>query len=565
MPPKKQEEQPSVNLESPPKTRSGSVFFGKEVVKKTRKLSKSDSSTAETSATESHKETHTGEGTGVEGSTGQSSSKSDLPNQHQPTRVPATLVHQQQTHIGVGPLVERSSSPTSEDGEEDDSTPTSSPLRETDPEDLDQTVVEPETMGLTDDEVKRLVADEVAKALASVQAERQAEMKTLQALVKAIEDNTKAMLGQKAGSSKEIADALKNVKLATVSTTIKPPKWEPKKKSVTAYLKEMENYFKALNIEPDGYLGHLETILPDDTKVWYNHEVASFADWDDFKKKFTDRFENWRDQESRRKLLDNRRQQLVEPTERFIYDVFELSKFCFPSDEVKRHVYRAQSALYPCLALAIGPHYYEKLDDLIEACKEATTRLEQQDRIKKRQFTVPPMSATDRKDPPATSKANAQNNKQGSQSNDTQQQNGNQRGSYGGRGRGRRGNWRGRSGSSDTNGSGQDSDRKPNDQAQNLRGNSSRGRGRGGRGRGQSYRGGQSQAPIVTPNNIVQCMKCRGYNHSIEQCPSARGVAMAFFEDGTPFPVIVDDESQETLNCQGAEAYPATSASQSSA
>src|SRR6202012_247729 len=104
-------------------------------------------------------------------------------------------------------------------------------------------------------------------------------------------------------SSQDIATALKNLRVSTVSANIKPPTWDLKKKSVATYLKEMKNYFDSINIIESEYLGHLKTILPEELKIWFEHDLPNIDSWETFKTKFTNRFEDWHDQEERKKLL----------------------------------------------------------------------------------------------------------------------------------------------------------------------------------------------------------------------------------------------------------------------
>jgi len=68
-------------------------------------------------------------------------------------------------------------------------------------------------------------------------------------------------------------------------------------------------------------------------------------------------------------------------------------------------------------------------------------------------------------------------------------------------------------------------------------------RGQPGRGRMTSYKAGQKLGRVTTKSNLEKCLKCHGYNHSIEDCPRPRGISMMILEDGTE--IAVEDYGEE--------------------
>jgi len=96
--------------------------------------------------------------------------------------------------------------------------------------------------------------------------------------------------------------------------------------------------------------------------------------------------------------LQTRKQKKFEPTENFIYDTIELSKYCYEGgDDESAHVIRTKSKLLPELQLATGTTSYPTVLQLIEACEAATRTLEIRDETLGTAFSIPPMRQGDRK------------------------------------------------------------------------------------------------------------------------------------------------------------------------
>jgi len=335
-----------------------------------------------------------------------------------------------------------------------------------------------------------------------------------------------------------MAEALKKVKVTAVTSHIDVPKFDVKIMSVEAYLSQVETYFRGKGYDEEQYLAHIKPILSEDAKVWYNHECTEMEEWDDFKRAFKERYDGWLERERRHRQLQLRKQNENEPTEKFIYDMIDLSRNCYPEDSEQEHVRRAQMALNPHLAALIGMKLHKKATMLIRACELATGTIEAQNKLTRVPTQIPPMRSSDRK-------VNSQKNADNQESNGNNQHNptttvnrGGYRGTYRGRGQGR-GRFNSRGGYNAATGS------QRVDMTQNAEGpqqGSLRGRGGNSRGRLSSYKQQQRTGRLAEKD---KCLKCHGYGHRSEECPNKRGISMAVLEDGTEVYLKHDEEDDD--------------------
>ena len=198
-------------------------------------------------------------------------------------------------------------------------------------------------------------------------------------------------LENKADPLHALTQAIKNIQISAISTYIKVPKFDPNRKTAEPYLVEIERYFQSLQHDPSNYLGLVGQILKPNYKTWFDHVSHSMKSWDDFKSEFKARFDGPHEQSERLRELVNRQQQLHESTERYIYEMAELSKYCYPNDNEDQHVRRVRDGLHPKLNLGLGATIYRTTAELIYACKEVTANICAQGKIDNESGTVPPM------------------------------------------------------------------------------------------------------------------------------------------------------------------------------
>ncbi|CAL8133327.1 unnamed protein product [Orchesella dallaii] len=418
--------------------------------------------------------------------------------------------------------------------------------------------------------VQRIINEELRTQFLYMRDEREKDRKQMQDMMAIITQQNELLKAKEANAATAIAEAFKGLTLTTMTCNIDPPKFDIRKMTPEAFLVAAENHFASMTYDKTKYLTHVKSLLPEDVKSWYNHELPTFKTWAGFKTAFGSKYDGWYDKEKRRKELEKKQQQLNQPTEKFVYEVMDLSKQCFPDDDAEDHVKRAQGALHPTLRVGIGPSFFSSAKKLIQACDLATSSIEAQDMMWKRDFTVPPMKASDRKGFTEKPKVNEPKRKDESNPNGSQeftsgrgQFRGQSRGNFRGGNRGNnRGNYnfqRGGLGRFNSRGgynAATNSQRSPEGDA-NRSPQSGRGRGgpRGasGRGRMTGYKYNQKLGRVNTSSKLEKCLRCLGYNHSIENCQSPSGMALAYLEDGSVVQIEYpeDSKAEETAGSSG--------------
>ncbi|CAL8100346.1 unnamed protein product [Orchesella dallaii] len=423
--------------------------------------------------------------------------------------------------------------------------------------------------------IQKAIHEEMKSHFLYLRGEREKDRQQLKDMMDIIIQQNEIIKSKDANTAAAMADAFKGLTLTTMTCNIDPPKFDIKKMTPEAFLAAAENHFASMAYDKTKYLTHVKSLLPEDVKSWYNHELPTFKTWTGFKVSFGMKYDGWNDKEKRRKELERKQQQLNQPTEKFIYEVMDLSKQCFPGDTVEDHLKRAQGALHPTLRVGVGPHFFDTAIKLIQACDLATSSIEAQDMMWKREFSVPPMKASDRKgftDKPKTNEQKQSNESKPTSGHEIRggrgQFRGQSRGDFrgGNRGNGRggynfqrggRGRFHSRGGYNAATNSQRDTTNNGTPATAPSRGRGGP-RGASGRGRMTGYKYNQKMGRVNTASQLEKCLRCLGYNHSIENCPSPSGLALAYLEDGSVVQIELpeDFEANETVGSDGVPKKP---------
>ena len=271
------------------------------------------------------------------------------------------------------------------------------------------------------------------------------------------------------------------------------------------------------------------------------HMQSKIKSWFQFKTEFIARYDGWYQSSRRLSELKSRQQTLNHSTERFIYDMVQLSKSCFPHEtEEAYHVKHAQAALHPRLRVALGATLHDSVLDLIQACEITTANLLATDELANIKNQVPPMYEHEKR---------KQNNEQKSseQKNDNQQtaraSKSDSQLHQGNRGRGR-GQYRGRG---TFRGSHSRSNSQTRSQQQDNSSSSSKPPYRGGyRGRPDNRNSSQPSAHHSKnpPTKQEVCAKCGGKGHNAKSCSSKFGYTTCVWSDGKWVPQEFVDDNQ---------------------
>jgi len=190
---------------------------------------------------------------------------------------------------------------------------------------------------------------------------------------------------------KVLADAMKQVTINSVQTTVPVPKYNAKKSTPPAFLLEIESYFELQHHPKSEYIKLVKTVLPNDAKAWWEHAKANITDWDGFKTEFLKRFDSDQDRRDRMSYAQSRVQTTDEVTEIFIYEMVRLCEQCFPTEGIQGAVARAQQALNFRIRNAIGPNAYKTPEELLNACRLVYKGLEDEDKANKLKNNLPPL------------------------------------------------------------------------------------------------------------------------------------------------------------------------------
>jgi len=346
--------------------------------------------------------------------------------------------------------------------------------------------------------------------------------------------------------------ALQGIKLTTVSSKIPVPKFESNKDTPTAFLTDVERYFRAQNHPPEQWLYLVKTILPIDAKAWWDHRKQNVLTWNAFRQEFINRYDSWIDINERKRMLYTR-QQKKEPIEQFIYEMVDIAKRLLPDEHLRDSVQRAKQALNHRIRGALGPGLFQTPEELFQACRTIHKDLEQADSRQKFPNYLPPLYQTQETtakkgdNAEASSSKSSYNggksktyynkektdaNEKSPESSTSSSYTGSTRGGYSNGGRGRSG-YKGKyRGSYQGNGNGFKSSRNDSTGQRESQGNNST----------------TSKGNIPQSNVDVRCLKCRGFGHNAKQCPNKSGVAYVCQEEDMSDNTQNEDSSQKKEN-----------------
>ena len=382
-------------------------------------------------------------------------------------------------------------------------------------------------MSYTKEEVDQLIQNAVQRAVEDTL--RTADQRIATAVARAQEEIAAeyelkgAGVGFSAAQAKLLAEAMKELRVTSISSEIKIPVFNSKKTTAEAYMTEVERYFTALGHQPPQYLYLVKSILSNESKPWAEHVLRIVKTWDEFKVEFIKRFDSWIDANERIKALQSREQKIYEATEFFIYEMVRLAKLVSPNETEEESVQRAKLALYPRLRTALGPTTFQTPDALFQAVRLVHGNLEAEDRLNNVKSKIPPLMKEnhDNKNRQEEEGKN-KNPESGSNSNS---KDGN---SYGNSCSTSRGGsrWRGRGNyysRGNYNNNGQQNSKPESTSTGNGRNMQS-----GPSASSEAAISGNSQSKgNWTENaNKIKCYKCSGMGHVAKSCPSQTGVAL---------------------------------------
>ncbi|CAL8101484.1 unnamed protein product [Orchesella dallaii] len=425
------------------------------------------------------------------------------------------------------------------------------------------------------DEVTALINQRVAEAIQANNVEHEATQREKDTELDRLRIDNDVLLQklQNPSPNRALTSALSGLGIVAANAiTAEKPKFKEGRTPPEEFLRDVEGFLTSHGYKEEHFITLVKTLLPEDLRRWYDYVVPLCKDWPAFRAQFKSRYGGFLEFEKRVTELQTRFQKYNEPTEKFIYDMVQLSKYCYEMDRLEaNHVQRAQSKLLPELQLAIGTTPFASVLALVYACDVATRTLEAKDKLAKRPFTIPPLRASSREGYSSKDKSSHDGNQANGRGNNlrfhfqARFRGGSRRGEpdRGGRGRGQipRGGYQSYSNNYrgpptmrgyPTRGRGEHrgaENRGSYNPERNYRGNSRAmsNRGRGVRGisrttdyqRGRTYPGNTNPP---APRRIIECHRCHGFGHVQSACPNQIGIAMVVGTDGAQYPRFEDWE-----------------------
>ncbi|CAL8081980.1 unnamed protein product [Orchesella dallaii] len=432
------------------------------------------------------------------------------------------------------------------------------------------------------DEVTALINQRVAEAIQANNIEHEATQREKDTELDRLRIDNDVLLQklQNPSPNRALTSALSGLGIVAANAiTAERPKFKEGRTPPEEFLRDVEGFLTSHGYKQEHFITMVKTLLPEDLRRWYDYVLPLCKDWPAFRAQFKSRYGGFLEFEKRVTELQTRFQKYNEPTEKFIYDMVQLSKYCYELDKVEaNHVQRAQSKLIPELQLAIGTTPFASVLALVYACDVATRTLEAKDKIAKRPFTIPPLRASSREGYSNKEKSTQDGNQANGRGNNlrfhfqARFRGGSRRGEPDrfGRGRGQipragyqnySNNYRGpptmRGYPTRGRGEYRGADNRGNNTRGNNRGLSNRGRGGRGVSRTTDYQRGRSFPGNTNPQaqgGIIECYRCHGFGHRQNTCPNAVGIAMVVGADGIEYPEFEDWESEwEHYPEEGAE------------
>jgi len=192
--------------------------------------------------------------------------------------------------------------------------------------------------------------------------------------------------------AQQVANASKVVRVSNVNTCVELPKYDHRKMTSQTFFEQCRNYLNAQGYEEANHHEMLPMLFKGEMRLWYDSISSEISDWDDFKTQFQARFDSNLIQRERSRILHSKRQGMLDPSEQFVYESYNLAKQVDPTESDKVTLERIRDSLFPDIAALVGDIYPWKLNILLEKVAVAHNLIERQYRRNKYQEPrVPPL------------------------------------------------------------------------------------------------------------------------------------------------------------------------------
>jgi hypothetical protein len=187
--------------------------------------------------------------------------------------------------------------------------------------------------------------------------------------------------------------ANQGVRVTNFNTCIEVPIYDSKKMTSGSFFKQCRTYLNSQGYPQANHHEYLPILMKNELQWWYDSVSSEIQTWNDFETRFSARYDNAIIRAERARLLHSRQQQQSDPSEQFIYDLYNLSKQVNPLEEEKVILLRIKEALVPDISALVGDLHPWTLDKLLENVSVAHSNLNRQARQQNgREANIPPFS-----------------------------------------------------------------------------------------------------------------------------------------------------------------------------
>jgi len=154
--------------------------------------------------------------------------------------------------------------------------------------------------------------------------------------------------------AEQVANASRVVKVSNVNTCIEVPKYDHRKMTSETFFEQCKTYFNSQGYDEEKHHEMLPMIFKGEMKLWYDSVSAGIDSWRNFEREFSARFDSNLIQRERSRILHSKRQTMLDPSEQFIYESFNLAKQVDPREDDRVTLERIRDSLFPEICALVG-------------------------------------------------------------------------------------------------------------------------------------------------------------------------------------------------------------------
>jgi len=171
--------------------------------------------------------------------------------------------------------------------------------------------------------------------------------------------------------AQQVANAGRVVRVSNINTSVDLPKYDHRRMTSDTFFQQCQNYLNAQEYEEANHYKMLPIIFKGEMKLWYDSVSSNISDWDDFKTEFSRKFDSNLIQRERNRILHSKRQTMLDPSEEFVYQSYNLAKQVDPTEDDRVTLERIRDSLFPEICALVGDIHPWNLNTLLDKVAHA--------------------------------------------------------------------------------------------------------------------------------------------------------------------------------------------------